>query len=34
MNGDSHVMVTNLALALLEEDERHILYPRGRGGKP
>lgn len=28
MHGDSHCLVANLVLACLNEDERHILYPR------
>lgn len=31
MNGNTHVLVANLALALLPEKERHILYPRWGG---
>lgn len=31
MNGNSHILVANLALALLPEKERHILYPRWGG---
>lgn len=31
MNGNTHTYVANLALALLPEKERHILYPRWGG---
>ncbi len=31
MLGDSHCLVANLSLACLNEDERHILYPRWSG---
>jgi len=31
MNGETHVYIANLALAVLSEKERHILYPRWGG---
>jgi hypothetical protein len=31
MNGESHILVANLALALLPQKSRHILYPRWGG---
>lgn len=31
MNGKSHCLVANLALAFLRQNERHILYPRWGG---
>ena len=31
MNGDAHVLVANLALAFIDEAQRHILYPRWGG---